>query len=88
MKMILMSVTFGVVTFIGMLVSIDAKEEKVDKVDKSFSILMAARNAAKDGLTEKAIKRYEAYLEKKPKDNIVKLEVADFFHNLGHYAQA
>ncbi len=56
MKMILMSVTFGVVTFIGMLVSIDAKEEKADKVDKSFSILMAARNAAKDGLTERPLR--------------------------------
>ena len=69
----------------GIMGSIYAKEDSVDELS---TLLIGARNAANIGLTEKATRRYEAYLEEKPEDNIVKLEFAELLHNRGLYARA
>ena len=85
MKRTLLACVFGITTFWYLTVSIEALEKKEDE---SFLFLMAARNAAKAGWTNKAIQRYEAYLKRNPDDEIIVLEFADFLQNSGHYRKA
>lgn len=85
MKRTLLSCVFGITTFWYLTGSVEAFEKKEDE---SLLFLMAARNAAKAGWTNKAIQRYEAYLEKNPDDEVVVLEFADFLQNSGHYHKA
>lgn len=85
MKRTLLACVFGITTFWYLTVSIEALEKKEDE---SFLFLMAARNAAKLKLTNKAIQRYEAYLRRNPDDEVVVLEFADFLQNSGRYRRA
>ena len=85
MKKILILIILVTTIIMVVMESIYAREENMDE---SLFLLIGARNAAEIGLTEKAITRYEAYLEKKPEDNIVKLEFADLLQHKGFYARA
>lgn len=76
---------FGITIFWHLTVSLEAQEKKEDE---SFLFLMAARNAAKLRLTNKAIQRYEAYLRRNPDDEVVVLEFADFLQSRGRYRKA
>ncbi|HHT9137098.1 MAG TPA: tetratricopeptide repeat protein [Candidatus Wunengus sp. YC60] len=85
MKRISIAFIFVIFIFCSLTVSLHADETKEDK---SFILLMAARNAAKAGWTNKAIQRYEAYLKEKPEDRDVELELADFLQDSGKYLKA
>ena len=63
---------------------------KVQKTneEKSFLVLMVARNAAKSGLVDKAMQRYEAYLKEKPGDREAGLEYADYLQGCRRYQDA
>ncbi|MBM2833013.1 MAG: hypothetical protein HW406_174, partial [Candidatus Brocadiaceae bacterium] len=84
MKIVLVVILLGITTLFGLFTSVGAQE----KMEESFVILMAARNAAKEGITDKAVQRYEAYLKKKPGDREIGLEYADFLQNCGRYQEA
>ena len=84
MKIVLVVILLGITTLFGLFTSVGAQE----KMEESFVILMAARNAAKEGLTDKAMQRYEAYLKEKPGDREGGLEYADFLQNCGRYQEA
>ncbi|HEY4481370.1 MAG TPA: tetratricopeptide repeat protein, partial [Candidatus Brocadiaceae bacterium] len=84
MKIVLVVILLGITTLFGLFTSVGAQE----KMEESFVILMAARNAAKEGLTDKAVQRYEAYLKKKPGDREGGLEYADLLQNYGRYQEA
>ncbi|GAN33709.1 MAG: tetratricopeptide repeat protein [Candidatus Brocadia sp. AMX2] len=85
MKRTLIAVILGISIFLGLMVSLHAQEKKEDE---SFILLMAARNAAKGGLTHKAIQRYKRYLKEKPEERAVELEFADYLQDIGHYEEA
>ncbi len=85
MKRTLLACVFGITAFLYLTVSLEALEKKEDE---SFLLLMAARNAAKAGWTNKAIQRYEAYLERNPDDVVVELELSDFLQKSGRYRKA
>ncbi|MDN3515096.1 MAG: tetratricopeptide repeat protein [Candidatus Brocadia sp.] len=85
MKSALLACVFGITIFWCLTFSIEALEKKEDE---SLLFLMAARNAAKAGWTNKAIQRYEAYLKKNPDDEVVVLEFADFLQDRGHFRKA
>lgn len=85
MKRTLFACVFGITTFLCLIVSAEALEKKEDE---SFLLLMAARNAARAGWTNKAIQRYEAYLKEKPEDMDVELELADFLQDRRKYHKA
>ena len=84
MKIMLVVILLGITTLFGLFTSVGAQEKK----EESFVILMAARNAAKEGLTDKAVQRYEAYLKEKPGDREGGLEYADSLQNYGRYQEA
>src|SRR3990172_12615061 len=84
MKIVLVVILSGITTLFGLFTSVSAQEKK----EEAFVILMAARNAAKGGLIDKAIRRYETYLKEKPGDREVGLEYADFMQNCGRYQEA
>jgi len=84
MKIVLVVILLGITTLFGLFTSVGAQEKK----EESFVILMAARNAAKEGLADKAVQRYEAYLKKKPGDREGGLEYADSLQNYGRYQEA
>ncbi|MEP9411799.1 MAG: tetratricopeptide repeat protein [Candidatus Brocadia sp.] len=65
--------------------SLEAFEKKEDE---SLLLLLAARNAAKAGWINKALQRYKAYLQEKPEDMDVELELADFLQDSGKYLKA
>lgn len=75
----------GISVFLSLTTSLTAQEKKEDE---SVLFLMAARNAAKAGLTKKAIRRYENYLKTNPEDHLVELEFADYLQDSGYYPGA